>query len=50
MRTLESLEREHIVAVLQGVGGNRHQAATVLGISERTLYRKLSDYGLETDG
>ena len=50
MRTLDSLEREHIVAVLQAVGGNRHQAAAVLGISERTLYRKLSDYGLDTEG
>ena len=50
MRTLESLERDHIISVLQTVGGNRHQAASVLGISERTLYRKLSDYGLEADG
>ena len=48
MRSLESLEREHIVAVLQAVGANRHQAAQVLGISERTLYRKLGDYGLES--
>ena len=47
MRTLDSLEREHIVSVLQAVGGNRHQAASVLGISERTLYRKLGDYGME---
>ncbi len=49
MRTLDSLEREHIISVLQAVAGNRHQAASVLGISERTLYRKLSDYGLDTE-
>jgi DNA-binding NtrC family response regulator len=48
LRSLDALEREHIVAVLQAVGGNRHQAASVLGISERTLYRKLGEYGLES--
>jgi two-component system response regulator HydG len=28
------------------VGGNRQKAAKILGIGERTLYRKLKDYGV----
>ena len=28
------------------VGGNREQAAEILGIGQRTLYRKIKDYGL----
>ena len=27
-------------------GGNRQQAAEILGIGERTLYRKIKEYGL----
>jgi len=27
-------------------GGNREQAAQLLGIGERTLYRKIKEYGL----
>lgn len=45
--TLEELEREHIIAVLRAVAGNRNQAAQTLGISERTLYRKVSEYALD---
>jgi two-component system response regulator HydG len=29
------------------VGGNRRKAATLLGIGERTLYRKIGEYGLK---
>ena len=28
------------------VDGNREQAANILGIGERTLYRKIKEYGL----
>ena len=38
---LASLEREHIVDVLQKVSGSRMAAAKVLGISRRALYRRL---------
>jgi len=43
--TLEELERQHILRVLEQTGGNRERAAAVLGISARTLYRKLREYG-----
>jgi DNA-binding NtrC family response regulator len=42
--TLEELERKHILNVVRDVGGNRERAAVVLGISARTLYRKLREY------
>jgi DNA-binding NtrC family response regulator len=45
--TLEELERAHIVAVLETTRGHRGNAAQMLGISERNLYRKLRAYGLQ---
>jgi two-component system NtrC family response regulator len=44
--TLEELEKRHIMNTLKGVDGNRSQAADILGISRKTLYRKLKDYSL----
>jgi DNA-binding NtrC family response regulator len=44
--TLAELERAHVERVLRAVAGHRGQAARVLGISERNLYRKLAEYGL----
>lgn len=41
MLTLDELERRYIDRVLQVTGGNKTQAAKVLGIDRRTLYRKL---------
>ena len=43
--TLDEIERMHILRVLEETGGNRERAAAVLGISARTLYRKLREYG-----
>jgi DNA-binding NtrC family response regulator len=45
--TLEELERQHILRVLEETGGNRERAAAILGISARTLYRKLREYETE---
>jgi len=44
--TLEALERRHIERALHATGGHRGDAARILGISERNLYRKLREYGL----
>jgi len=47
-KTLEQLEREHILRVLDETDGNRERASAILGISSRTLYRKLREYESET--
>jgi DNA-binding NtrC family response regulator len=39
--TLADLEREHIQRILGRTGGDRKQAAALLGIDLSTLYRKL---------
>ena len=46
--TMEDVEREAIRIALAEVGGNRRKAAERLGIGERTLYRKLRQYELES--
>lgn len=43
---LEHLEKRAIRETLRLTAGNREQAAKLLGIGERTLYRKLKEYGL----
>ena len=43
---LDKLEKEAIRQTLAMTAGNREQAAQMLGIGERTLYRKLKEYGL----
>lgn len=44
--TLDQWERELIRVNLQRHSGNRTRVAKALGISERTLYRKLREYGI----
>jgi DNA-binding NtrC family response regulator len=46
MPTLDEMERAHIELALRTTSGHRGQAARMLGISERNLYRKLHGYGL----
>jgi len=41
--TIDQLEREYARAILAAVGGNKSEAATVLGIDRKTLYRKLGE-------
>jgi DNA-binding NtrC family response regulator len=43
-RTVAEVERDLILETLQHCLGNRTRAATVLGISIRTLRNKLNDY------
>ena len=45
--TLEDVEREMIRTTLEKNGGNRRITAARLRISERTLYRKIKEYGLD---
>jgi DNA-binding NtrC family response regulator len=44
--TMKDLEREAILVALKEVGGNRRAAADLLGIGERTLYRKIKEYDI----
>ncbi len=44
--SLQAAEREQILRALQASGGKRVEAARRLGLSRRTLYRKLSRYGI----
>jgi two-component system response regulator HydG len=44
--TLQAAEREQILRALQASGGKRVEAARRLGLSRRTLYRKLDRYGI----
>lgn len=43
----DKLKRESLEKALRICGGNRNEAAKMLGISARTLYRRLKRYGLE---
>jgi DNA-binding NtrC family response regulator len=45
--TMAEVERAAIEAALHEHRGNRRRAAEVLGIGERTLYRKIKAYHLE---
>ena len=47
IQPLKDLERKAIEETLTQVKGNRQKAADLLGISVRTLYRKLDEYGLK---
>lgn len=44
---LEDMEKRSIIRALQQSHNRRKIAAQMLGISERTLYRKIKDYGIE---
>lgn len=46
-RTLEQIEKLAIRNALRANNGNREATATMLDIGERTLYRKLKEYGLK---
>ena len=47
--TLEDVEREAILRMLDSVGDNKSEAAKRLGISRKTLHTKLKRYGQEQD-
>ena len=45
--SIEEAEKQLIRNTLKMLGGNREKAANILGIGERTLYRKIKEYGLK---
>jgi two-component system response regulator HydG len=45
-RTVQEVERNHIRVCLELCAGNRQKTARSMGLSERTLYRKIKEYGL----
>jgi len=45
-KTLEEMEKEAIKEAMERNGGNKRKAAEELGISERTIHRKIMDYNL----
>ena len=45
--TLEEIEQEIIEKTLKKFNSNRRKTAKVLNISERTLYRKINEYGMD---
>jgi len=44
--TLDALKRDHVLAVLESAKGDKEQAARLLGVSKRTIYRLIDRYGL----
>jgi len=46
-RTLAEVEADHIRNVLANAGGNKTQAAEILGIDRKTLRKKIAQYGLD---
>jgi DNA-binding NtrC family response regulator len=47
---LEEMERQHIEGVLQASNYNKSRTAEILGISRRTLDRRIADFGLMGEG
>lgn len=47
---LNDLGRQMLEKALEKNGGNRKKAAQELGISDRTLYRRIKQYGLDSKG
>lgn len=45
--TIDELERQHLLRVLDATGGNKKRAAEILGINRRTLYRMAERFGIE---
>ena len=44
---IKDLEKEAVIRTLQFFNNNRRKTAKSLGMSERTLYRKIDEFGLE---
>jgi DNA-binding NtrC family response regulator len=47
--TLEELEKEYLISVLEATGWQKKRASSILGINASTLYRKIQRYGLNPE-
>jgi DNA-binding NtrC family response regulator len=47
--TLEELEKEYLISVLEETNWQKKKASSILGINASTLYRKIQRYGLERE-
>ncbi len=47
IKSLEELEKQHIIEVLESTNWNRSKSARILGIDRKTLYDKLKRYDIE---
>ena len=45
--SLPEIEKESIIKTMKKVRGNKAKAAELLGISRRSLYNKIAEYGIE---
>jgi DNA-binding NtrC family response regulator len=43
-KTLEEMEKDHIMAIISETGGNQTKASELLGINRKTLYQKIKKY------
>ena len=50
LEPLATIERRHVLAVLDACRGNQAEAARILGIARNTLWRKLESYHRDGDG
>jgi len=48
-KSLEEVEKQHIINVLKETNNNISQAAEILGINRVTLYRKIKEYGIDVN-
>jgi two-component system response regulator HydG len=46
-QSLDEVEREAVIAALEASGGNKSETARVLGITRKTLHKKLQKYGVK---
>ncbi len=46
LRSMEEVEKQYVLKVLQAMSGNKTLAAQVLGYNRKTLHRKLQSYGV----
>jgi DNA-binding NtrC family response regulator len=47
--TLDELEKEYLVSVLEETNWQKKKASAILGINASTLYRKIQRYGLSQE-